>query len=157
MLPRVYIETTIPSYLTARKTDDLILSANQEITKEWWDEHRGGYDLFISQFVIIEAQAGDLAMAQLRLDALDGIELLPVSEDALELGRTLITKGPLPEKAQTDAFHIAVAASANMDYLLTWNCRHIANAKMQNGIRTICSEFGFTTPEICTPAELLED
>ena len=94
-------------------------------------------------------------MAKLRLDTLDGIELLTVSEDALELGRTLIKKGPLPEKAQTDALHIAVAASTGMDYLLTWNCKHIANAKMQSGIRTICGALGFAAPEICTPEELL--
>ena len=157
MLPKVYIETTIPSYLTARKTEDLIKSAHQEITREWWEDQRNNYELFASQFVIVEAQAGDPTMAKLRLEALDGIELLTVSEDALELGLTLIKKGPLPEKAQTDAFHIAVAVSTGMDYLLTWNCKHIANARMQNGIRTICSALGFTTPVICTPEELLGD
>lgn len=135
----------------------MIASAHQQITKDWWNDHREGYDLFASQFVIIEAQAGDLAMAKLRLEALEGIPLLTVSADALELGRTLVKRGPLPEKAQTDAFHIAVAASNGMDFLLTWNCKHIANAAMQNEIRRLCTAIGFATPVICTPEELLGD
>lgn len=157
MLPKVYVETSVVSYLTARKTGDIITSAHQEITRDWWEHHRKNYDLFASQFVIIEAEAGDPEMAELRLNALNEVQLLTVSEDALELGRTLVKRGPLPEKAQTDAFHIAVAASRGMDFLLTWNCRHIANAKMQNEIRRLCSAIGFAAPVICTPEELLGD
>ena len=154
---KVYIETSIVSYLTARKSGDIITSAHQQLTKDWWDNHRSRYDLFASQFVMVEAQAGDPQMAKLRVEALAGIDLLAVSSDALELGRTLVKRGPLPEKAQTDAFHIAVAASNGMDYLLTWNCKHIANAAMQNEIRRLCTAIGFATPVICTPEELLED
>jgi len=157
MPQKVYIETTIVSYLTARKTSDLIASAHQEITNEWWNNHRRHYDLYASQFVIIEAQAGDADLSKLRLDALSEATLLTVTDDALELGRTLVERGPLPEKAQTDAFHIAVAAASGMDFLLTWNCKHIANAKMQNEIRRLCTAIGFATPVICTPEELLGD
>jgi hypothetical protein len=94
-------------------------------------------------------------MAQKRLDALDGIALLSVSQEALDLARLLIEKGPIPEKAKIDALHIAVATTNGMDYLLTWNCKHIANAEMQFGIGKLCRASGFEPPVICTPEELL--
>ena len=129
-LLKVYIETTIVSYLTARPSRDLILAAHQQITIEWWENRRADFDLYTSQFVIHESSAGEAAMTQKRLDALDGIALLAVSQEALDLARSLVEKGPIPEKAKVDALHIAVAASNGMDYLLTWNCKHIANAEM---------------------------
>ena len=154
-LLKVYIETTIVSYLTARPSRDLILAAHQQITIEWWENRRADFDLYTSQFVIQESSAGEAAMAQKRLDALDGIALLAVSQEALDLARALIEKGPIPEKAKVDALHIAVAASNGMDYLLTWNCKHIANAEMQIGIGKFCRAAGFEPPVICTPEELL--
>lgn len=152
---KVYVETTIVSYLTARLSKDLIIAAHQQITQEWWENRREGFDLYVSQFVIRESSAGDIAMAQKRLDALEGISLLSVSQEAVALARTLIEKGPIPEKAETDALHISVAASHGMDYLLTWNCKHIANAEMQIGIGKLCRAAGFEPPVICTPEELL--
>lgn len=152
---KVYVETTIVSYLTARPSRDLIMAAHQQITQEWWETRRANFDLYASQFVIQESSAGDAAMAQKRLDALDGIALLAVSKEALNLARLLVEKGPLPEKAEVDALHISVAASHGMDYLLTWNCKHIANAEMQTGIGKLCRAAGFEPPVICTPEELL--
>jgi len=152
---KVYVETTIVSYLTARPSRDLILAAHQQITIEWWENRRADFDLYTSQFVIQESSAGEATMAQKRLDALDGIDLLAVSQEALDLARSLVEKGQIPEKAKVDALHIAVAASNGMDFLLTWNCKHIANAEMQNGIGKFCRAAGFEPPVICTPEELL--
>lgn len=154
-LKKVYIETTVVSYLTARPSRDLIIAAHQQLTNEWWDKRRADFDLYVSQFGIRESSAGDTVMAQQRLDALDGIALLSISAEAVALSRTLIEKGPIPEKAEVDALHVAVAASHGMDYLLTWNCKHIANAEMQIGVARICRAAGFEPPVICTPEELL--
>lgn len=153
--PKVYIETTVVSYLTARPSRDLIIAAHQQITLEWWENRRADFDLYTSQFVIQESSVGDATMAQKRLVALDAIPLLSVTQEALALARALVEKGPIPEKAETDALHIAVAAANGMDYLLTWNCKHIANAEMQIGIGKFCRAAGFEPPIICTPEELL--
>ncbi len=154
MAPKVYIETTIVSYLTANPSSDLIAAAHQEITKDWWNYHRRYFELYASEFVTVEAEAGNPEMARRRLEVLSSIQLLTVEPVALELGRTLVKQGPLPEKAETDAFHIAVAATSGMNYLLTWNCKHIANAQMQAGIGRICRAIGFEPPIVCTPEEL---
>jgi hypothetical protein len=112
------IETTVVSYLTARPSRDLIMAAHQQLTQEWWDVRRTSFDLYTSQFVIQESSAGETAMAQKRLEFLDGIPLLSVTQDAVALARALVDKGPIPEKAEVDALHIAVAATNGMDYLL---------------------------------------
>jgi hypothetical protein len=152
---KVYIETTIVSYLTARPSRDLIVAAHQQLTQEWWENRRANFDLYTSQFVIQESSAGDAKMAQTRLEALEEIPLLGVTQEAVTLARTLVQKGPIPEKAEVDALHIAVAATNGMDYLLTWNCKHIANAEMQIGIGNLCRATGCEPPVICTPEELL--
>ena len=151
---KVYIETTIVSYLTARPSRDLIIAAHQQLTQEWWENRRANFDLYTSQFVIQESSAGDAKMAQTRLEALEEIPLLSVTQEAVTLARTLVEKGPIPDKADVDALHIAVAATNGMDYLLTWNCKHIANAEMQIGIGKLCRAAGFEPPVICTPEEL---
>jgi hypothetical protein len=156
MKPRVYIETTIVSYLTARPSRDLVLAAEQEITREWW----GGrlvYDLFISQLVLDEAGAGDADAAALRLNALGEAVLLDTTEDAISLGRYLLEAGGLPVKAAADALHIAIAAVHGLDYLLTWNCTHIANARKRGKIDSLCRAAGYDPPIICTPLELEEE
>src|SRR2546423_196734 len=155
MEARVYIETTVVSYLTARPSRDLVVTAHQQITQDWWANRRPDFELYASQLVIQEASAGDAQMAQLRLASLDQIPLLVVSKEAVSLARLLVEKGPIPEKAAVDALHIAIAAAHGMDYLLTWNCKHIANAEMQSGVATICRASGYEPPIICTPEELL--
>jgi len=152
---KVYIETTIVSYLTARPSRDLIMAAHQQLTQEWWENRRANFDLYTSQFVIQESGAGDAERAQTRLEALEEIPLLSVTKEAVALARTLVQKGPITENAEVDALHIAVAATNGMDYLLTWNCKHIANAEMQIGIGKLCRAAGFEPPVICTPEELL--
>ena len=154
MNPKVYIETSIPSYLTARRSRDLILSANQEITQEWWDS-REQFDLYISGLVIQEAAAGDPIAAQKRIQQLDGIPEIDMTEEAEHFAEMLIQGIPLPEKAKVDALHIAIATLSGMDYLLTWNCAHIANAILRPKIEAICRTFGYEPPTICTPQELM--
>ena len=151
---KVYIETTIVSYLTARASRDLIIAAHQQLTQEWWNKRRAAFELYTSQLVIQESSAGEVAMSQKRLDALEGIPLLSINQEAVSLARAFVKKGPIPEKAAVDALHIALATTHGMDYLLTWNCKHIANAEMQTGVAKVSRESGFEPPVICTPEEL---
>jgi hypothetical protein len=151
---KAYIETTVVSYLTARPSRDLITAAHQQLTQDWWDKRRTNFDLYVSQLVIRESSAGEAAMSQKRLLALEGIPLLRINDEALALARALVEKGPIPVKAAIDALHIAIATSHGMDYLLTWNCRHIANAEIQIGVARVCRAAGLEPPVICTPEEL---
>jgi len=153
MKPKVYLETSIPSYLTAWRSRDLIMAANQEITKEWW-ENRNQFELYISALVLQEAGAGDPDAAQKRLEQLDDLPELDITEEVEQLANILIQKVPLPAKARIDALHIAAAALNGMDYLLTWNCSHIANAVLRPKIEAVCRELGYEPPTICTPQEL---
>jgi hypothetical protein len=137
MKPKVYLETTIPSYLTAWLSRDLIKAAHQQITREWW-QSRARFDLYISQIVLREASGGDAEAARLRLEALTGIPVLTLSPAASILAQQLVTQGPLPEQTTVDALHIAIAVVNGMDYLLTWNCTHIANAALRHRIEAIC-------------------
>ena len=156
MKPKVYLETTIPSYLTARPSRDLVTAAHQQITREWWDTRRHAFDLFISQMVIDEASAGDPDAAARRLEALAPLSLLDPRAEGADLAQALIEQVPLPVSATADALHIAIAVVNGMDYLLTWNCTHIANAVLRSQIETVCRSKGFAVPIICTPDELLE-
>ena len=155
MKPKLYLETTVPSYLTAWPSRDLIRAGHQQLTKEWWQTRRAGFDIYISQFVLDEAAAGDAEAARERLAALQGLPMLDVSEEVVELARALNASLALPEKAVTDAAHIATAAVHGMHFLLTWNCAHIANAEMFVAIEMACREHGFSCPVICTPEELM--
>jgi hypothetical protein len=155
MKSKVYIETTIVSYLTARPSRDLVIAAHQQITQEWWTNRRSDFELYASQLVVQESSAGEAQMAQLRLASLDETLLLKVNSEAVALARKLVEKGPLPEKAAIDALHIAIATVHGMDYLLTWNCKHIANAEMQTTVAAISRASGYEPPVICTPEELL--
>ena len=157
MKPRVYIETTIISYLTAWRSTQIIMAAQQEATRAWWDEERHHFDLFVSEVVVQEASAGDADAAKRRLDPIKSIPELQITDETGELAKALIEKGKLPNKAHIDALHIAVATVNGMDYLLTWNCRHIANATLQRSMQIICEEAGYVLPIICTPYELIEE
>ncbi len=152
----VYLETSIIGYLASRPSRDLITAANQQLTCDWWDDHRGQYDLYISEAVVAECSAGDPQAAQERLDAIGEIPVLDVTEDAEILADKLISQVPLPENAEVDALHIAIATVNGMNYLLTWNCAHIANAVLQHQIEAICRSAGFHPPTICTPQQLME-
>jgi len=152
---KVYVETSIISYLAARLSRDLITAAHQQITYEWWENRRSDFDLFVSQLVVREASAGDEQMARKRLEIIEQIPLLGLNPEALDLAYALVQDGPLPQKASEDALHIAVATVHGMEYLLTWNCKHIANAQMRNSVVAICRGCGYEPPVFCTPEELL--
>ncbi len=156
MSSKVYIETSIVSYLTGRRGRDVVVVAHQEITKEWWESRRRVFELFTSQLVINEAAVGDKIAAEERLAVLSAIPLLDIRETTTELVEELLHKGCVPSVAVNDALHIAIAADHRMDYLLTWNCKHIANAVMRPLIELTCREQGYTAPVICTPEELQE-
>ena len=157
MAQRVYIETTIISYLTSRPNRDLIIAANQQVTQEWWEWKRQEFDLFISQLVINEISMGDPHAAKLRLNAINDIPLLELSEQAAALAEAFINDGVIPIKAAEDALHIAIATINGVDYLVTWNFKHIANATIRNRIEYVCRINGYEPPVICSPQELLED
>jgi hypothetical protein len=154
--PRLYLETTIPSYLTAWPSRDLIVAAHQQITQEWWRTRREAFDVYASQFVLDEAGGGDPDAARERLELLNALPLLNISDDVLPLATALLQSGIIPAKAARDASHIAISAVHGIDYLMTWNCAHIANATIVKTVRRICEQNGFSCPIICTPEELLE-
>jgi predicted nucleic acid-binding protein len=156
MMERVYLETTFVSYLTAWPSRDVVIAGHQQTTQEWWDTQRKNYQLCISQLVLSEAGAGDPQAAQVRLEILKDMTLLETTAEALDLAKELIQGGALPLKAADDALHIAVAATNGIPYLLTWNCRHLANATMRPMIESVCGGKGLKAPIICTPEELLE-
>jgi hypothetical protein len=152
---RVYVETSIVSYLTARPSSDLLAAAWQKVTVDWWDTRRKRFDLFASELVIEEASRGDDEAAGRRLEALAGMPLLAITDEVVALSEALIQKGVLPRQAIGDALHIALTAVHGIDYLLTWNYRHIDNAENKPLIRKICLANGYGCPEICTPQELM--
>ena len=156
MNPRLYLETTIPSYLVARRSRDLRLAADQETTQQWWESERQDYELFISQPVLLEVTRGDANFAAARLAQLRGLPLLPRTPEASALITHLLASGIVPAVAGDDAAHIGLAAAHGMDFLLTWNCRHINNHHIRARIGQACAAFGLALPDICTPAELMK-
>lgn len=152
--PKVYIETSIIGYLTSRPSRDLITAANQQLTRDWWIKERGKYDLFSSTVVLKEINLGDKDASVERVEAIGLIPILDLRESDIELAQALVKKYLLPKKAATDALHIAVATTREMDYLLTWNCRHIANAAMRKPIEEFLKSKGYRSPTICTPQDL---
>jgi len=156
MKPSVYLETRIIGYVASRPSRDLVTAANQQITHDWWEQRRQGYDLYVSDFVLVECTAGDPTAAQERLAVLSDIPELDVTQEVDILAEELLREVPLPATAALDASHIAVATVHAMDYLLTWNCAHIANAALRHRIERVCRSLGYETPRICTPQELME-
>jgi len=155
MKKRVYIETSIVSYLVARPSRDLVAAAHQQITVQWWDQRRADFALICSQLVIDEAARGDVHAAARRLEILAGIPMVVIDESAQDLAAKLLQHGALPSKAAADALHIAIATLADADFLLTWNCTHIANAEKLPLISQAVTGAGLRLPVICTPESLL--
>jgi hypothetical protein len=155
--PTLYLETTIPSYYTAWMSHDLIVAAHQAITHEWWQREASKYNVYISQFVLDEAAAGDPDAAQRRLTFLKPFPLLEITDSVERLTRTIIEARLFPMKAIQDISHIAIAAVHGITYLLTWNCMHINHATTKDNVRMICEQDNFPFPIICTPEELMEE
>jgi len=154
MKRKIYVETSIISYLTARPSKEIIGAARQQLTSTWW-AYRHDYELLISQSVWQECAAGDPVAAQRRLAALAGMTMLTVTEDMVNMAEGLTASNIVPAKAFEDALHIAISTVHRIDFLLTWNCRHIANPIIQEKIATYLEQRGLFLPIICTPEELL--
>ena len=156
MKPTAYIETSVISYLTARPSRDVVVAAYQEVTREWWRDAPDRFDLVASALVVAEVGAGDRDAARSRLTALEAVTLLDATADAEELTRQLVDLGAVPRQAAADAAHIAITVTNGVEYLVTWNFRHIANAAMRSRIERVCRQAGYEPPVICTPNELME-
>jgi hypothetical protein len=156
MNQRVYIETTIVSYLTSKPSRDRIVAGHQAATELWWRQHRPKCDVFISEVVALEAQEGDPEASRRRAAAIVGIPLLAVTDEVSSLAKRLVRANALPSTAEDDALHVALASVFEMDVLLTWNCRHIANVIAMPKILATIDEAGYEAPTITTPSDLLE-
>ena len=155
MPPRVYVETSVISYLAARPSRDLITAARQQLTHDWWRLRRPQFEVYISQLVLDEAAGGDPEAAARRATILARLPLLDITPAAVSLARGLLELAGLPPEAGADALHIATAACHGMDYLLTWNSTHIANAELRPRIERACRAQGYEAPVLCTPDELM--
>ncbi len=154
MAESIYLETTFFSYLAAAPSRDLVVAAHQEITRGWWEGQRGRFSLFVSEAVLAEAERGDAGQARRRLVFLEGIPILKINRQANELAEQLLRGKALPPPAVADALHIALAAVNGIDFLLTWNMKHIANARTSRRTEDACRRLGYRPPVLCTPEEL---
>jgi predicted nucleic acid-binding protein len=157
MKPKVYIETTVVSYYTAWPSRDVVIAGHQQITREWWSQSLPRFDPAISELVMEEAGRGDPQAGKARFEALADFPILVPGNDAGLIADAMIEKGLIPREYINDALHISIAATNGIDYLLTWNCRHLANAIIQSSIRSLVESFGYACPVICTPEELMEE
>ena len=155
LMDALYLETSIFGYLASRTSSDLITAGNQRLTMDWWEKHRQSFELFVSQAVIAECSAGDSDAANERLVFLADLPILDITDESRTLAQRLLSGVPLPPKGDVDALHIALAAINGMDYLLTWNCKHIANPSLRRMIDEVLLATDVSPPIICTPQELI--
>lgn len=154
MAESVYIESSVISYLVARPSRDVVITARQAITETWWRERRADFELYISSLVVQEIGCGDIEAAERRLKAVEGIPLLAISPEAQHLAESLIVEGTVPVNSEEDALHIGLAAASGVDFLLTWNFKHINNAHTKAAITAVVESHGFVCPMLCSPEEL---
>jgi len=157
MKESVYLETSFISYLTARRSRDIVTVALQQITQDWWTKRHSIYNIYVSQRVIAEASCGNPEAVENRFKILKDIPILETTQQAESLAQCIMDSVDLPVKANEDALHIAIASVNQINYLLTWNCKHIANAVLIPKIHQVCMKEGFSCPVLCTPQELMED
>ena len=156
MKPSMYIETTVISYLVGwLSRNDLQVAANQQLTRQWWVSRRGEFELFGSAVLVDEITDGDPHLAAERLSYLQGVTILQTTPAAHALQAALLRHSRIPQKAYTDALHIAIAAVHGIEYLVTWNCKHIANAVTLPAVYEVCRTSGYEPPFVCTPQELM--
>jgi hypothetical protein len=155
LMETVYLETTFISYLVARPSRDVIVAAHQQVTHDWWAERRTFFDCGISQVVIDEASLDDPSEVQKRLDVVRGLSVLEATQSAEALTQAILVSGAIPPRAARDAAHIAIAAVHGVEYLLTWNCSHLANAQIVRRVARVCEQSSLSMPLICTPEELM--
>jgi hypothetical protein len=155
-VPTVYVETTIPSYLTAAPSRDLVVAAQQQITHDWWATAKERFELFLSEAVLQEIRAGDPKMAARRMQIVDGLSVLDVTSEVDSLVEIYQERLGLPDRARPDIAHIAVSVVYELDYLLTWNCAHIANGHVIRRLMEVNHMLGRFTPLLLTPDQLLQ-
>lgn len=153
----VYIESSVISYLTAHPSRDVVTSARQTITIEWWEEYKDSFDIFISELVIEEIGSGDLAAAKRRLSVIEKIPVLEATKNAVKLAKELIIENAVPESSPEDALHISIAALQRVDFLLTWNFKHINNANTRDKISKVITQWNYACPVLCSPEELINE
>lgn len=154
MLAKVYIETTIVSYLTGRPSHEPVARGHQQVTHDWWEKDRHAFELYTSEVVIAEAERGDPQAARARLAVLAPLRALSATPESEAMVPILLRETRLPADALLDMSHVSIATVHGMQYLLTWNCRHIANARTIRVVERICRNIGFEPPVLCTPDEL---
>ena len=157
LMKSIYIETSIVSYLRQAPSAHVVSAARQLLTHRWWNQERMNYRLVTSQYVIEEASDGAATLAEERLKLLEGMSLLSLDDRIAEIANEIMNRAILPPKASVDALHIAMVAYHRVDYLLTWNCRHIANGRILPRIHAVLRELGYPIPLICTPEEMVND
>jgi len=153
---KTYIETSVIGYLSSRPTRDALTNVHQRVTEDWWEHRRGLFELYVSELVVDEAGRGNADEARRRLAFLEGLPRLKTSSAARQLAGAILQSAALPTKATADATHIAIATVNAMDFLLTWNCTHIANAIILRRVTALCRDMGYEPPIVCTPEELME-
>ncbi len=157
MKESVYIETSVVSYLTGRPSRDMVVAAHQELTRQWWDTRASGFEIVVSELVREESSGGDANASCRRMAVIENIPVLKANDAALALAERFVSQSLVPQEFAADALHIAVAAVNGIDYLLTWNCKHLANAVRRQKIEALVDEAGYACPVICTPEELMEE
>ncbi len=157
MKPRLYIESSVISYYTARPSRDLIAAGHQQITQQWWSQQLSRYEPYISEVVREEITRGDPTAVESRLQAVQGFARLVVTPDITRLARKYYAALDLPDKARLDALHLALAVHHGMDYLVSWNFTHIVGARPRGIIQRINYRLHMETPVICTPEELIDE
>lgn len=156
MKKTVYIESTVISYFVAKPSRDLIVAAHQQITQDWWESALPFLSPYISQFVISEISLGDAVASSARLKAISSFPVLEMTPEIASLANLYFKAINIPAKARSDAFHLAMAAWHGLDFMVSWNCAHIASGRVRAIVKQINGASGLATPTICTPEELME-
>lgn len=157
MKETVYLETSVIGYLTGRPSRDMVVAAHQQITRDWWDTRSSMFEIVVSELVREESSGGDADASRRRLAVIDQLSLLKANDAVIDLAERLVFQGLVPKAFAADALHIAIAAVNGIDYLLTWNCKHLANAARRQKIESTVNDAGYACPVICTPEELMEE
>lgn len=153
----VYIESSVISYITARPSRDVVTSARQAITIEWWETYKDSFEVFISELVLEEIGTGDRQASSNRLAIVEDIPILVTTDNTVALAKALISSSAIPVSSTEDALHISIAAVQGVDFLLTWNFKHINNANTRNKIADVINRMNFRNPILCSPEELVNE
>lgn len=150
----VYLDSTVPSYYHDQRRQ---LQAFIDVTRAWWDEQRANFDLYVSEATLVELHEGDYPRKAEVTSLVHGVDVLAVTNDVEAIAEVYVEQFVMPKGALGDAFHLAVASYYKCDYLLTWNCNHLANANKRQHIQIVNTRLGLFVPQIVTPLELFPE